>query len=58
MARKRGLAGRVVRAVTDALWERDQLEMRAADALLAPFERARRSRSKSARAQTVKRPRR
>jgi hypothetical protein len=29
---------RVVRSVTDRLWERDRLQMRAADALLAVFE--------------------
>jgi len=40
---------RVVRSVTDRLWERDRLQMRAADALLAVFERqARRCRRPTA----------
>lgn len=33
MARK--TPGRIVRAITDVMWNRDQLQMRAADALLS-----------------------
>jgi hypothetical protein len=35
------LKKRVVKAVTNALWKRDQLEMRAVDALLSTVERPR-----------------
>ena len=42
--------GRIVRAVADAMWERDQLQMRAMDKLLsavaAPRQRRFRARSK------------
>ena len=34
------LRKRVVKAVTSALWKRDQLEMRAVDALLSAVERS------------------
>ena len=39
MARKP--PNRVVRAVTDVMWKRDQLQMHAMDALLSPIERRR-----------------
>jgi hypothetical protein len=35
MAGKTPTPGRVVRAVTDVMWNRDQLQMRAIDALLS-----------------------
>ena len=38
------LRKRVVKAVTNALWKRDQLEMRALDALLSTVERSRKRR--------------
>lgn len=40
MSRKPG--NRIVRAVTDRLWERDRLQMRAVDTLLSKIERKRR----------------
>jgi hypothetical protein len=49
MAAKRTLRTRIVRAVTDAMWERDQCQMRAIDALLAPLERGRQARRSSRR---------
>jgi hypothetical protein len=49
MARK--TPGRVVRTITDAMWNRDQLQMRAVDALLSGVDSKprRRARPKPAR---------
>jgi IS4 transposase len=42
MARKP--QNKVMRAIADAMWKRDQLQMRAADALLSRLERPKRKR--------------
>jgi len=46
MARK--LTDRIVRAITEPLWQRDTLQMRAADALLSAIEPRRRRRRRRA----------
>jgi hypothetical protein len=51
------LGKRIVRAVNDALLERDRTELRAAEALLAVIERPRRRRTNTRRARGA-RPRR
>jgi len=47
---------RIVRAVTDRLWERDRLQMRAMDALLSAIEPKRRRPGRPSAAKHVKRP--
>ena len=55
MARKKA-SNRIVRAITDAMWERDRLQMRALDALLTAVAPPRR-RIVSRRRRTTKRRR-
>jgi hypothetical protein len=45
---------RMIRAVTDAMWKRDRLQMRAMDALLSVVAPPRRRRSESQRRRTTK----
>jgi hypothetical protein len=52
------LGKRIVRAVNDALLERDRAEMRAVDALLTVIEPSRRRRTKTRRRRAVRRRRR
>jgi hypothetical protein len=52
------LGKQIVRAVNDALLERDRAEMRAVDALLAVIEPPRRRRTKTQRRHPAKRGRR
>ncbi len=56
MARR--TTGRVVRTITDVMWKRDQLQMRAVDALLSGVNSkpGRRPRAKPARKSAKKRP--
>jgi hypothetical protein len=44
----------IVRAITDVMWKRDQLQMRLADALLSAVERPRRRRSLKRRTRAAK----
>jgi len=55
MARK--LTDRIVRAITGPLWLRDELQMRAADALLSAIETKRRRGRRRARATKRRRAR-
>ena len=49
---------RIVRAVTDRLWERDRLQMQVADAVLSAIESKRRRPSQPATGIRKKRPKR
>jgi len=57
-AMARRTTGRVVRTITDVMWKRDQLQMRAVDALLSGVNSkpGRRPRAKPARKSAKKRP--
>jgi hypothetical protein len=52
----RKVTGRLVRAVTEPLWKRDELEMRAVDAVLSIVERKRKRPSRHAAASKNARP--
>jgi len=56
MARKpKTLPSRIVRAVTDAMWDQSLREMRAVDRLLSPLDRRRQRRSTSPRRRSRRR---